>query len=123
MNSPTRRPDLRRASAKAAREARAQETAERRRAEAEEDRRLAEATKLSGGGGTSGRSSNGSNFFAFDDKKLKKGRRDFEKRWRDRSLEDNWRRSSRRELGEEVAGADAEQIDRELTQADIDKAA
>ena len=88
---------------------------------AEEERRLAEATKLSGGGGTSGRSSNGSNFFAYDDKKLKKGRRDFEKRWGDRSLEDNWRRSSRRELGEEVAGADAEQIDRELTQADIDK--
>ena len=42
---------------------------------------------------TPGRTS--SNFFAYDDRKVKKGKRDFEKVWGDRKLEDNWRKSSK----------------------------
>ncbi len=43
-----------------------------------------------------------STFFAYDDKAVKRGRRDFEKQWGDRTLEDNWRRSS------ESSGSDFE---------------
>ncbi len=37
-----------------------------------------------------------STFFVYNDRALKKGKRDFEKRWGTRKLEDNWRRSNRR---------------------------
>jgi tetratricopeptide (TPR) repeat protein len=37
-----------------------------------------------------------STFFAYDDRKLKRGTRDFTRKWGDRKLEDNWRRSSNR---------------------------
>ncbi|MDH3651862.1 MAG: tetratricopeptide repeat protein, partial [Saprospiraceae bacterium] len=37
----------------------------------------------------------GSAFFAYDDKALKKGIRDFRREWGDIGLEDNWRRSNR----------------------------
>lgn len=36
-----------------------------------------------------------SSFFAYDDKNLKKGIRDFESKWGNRALQDNWRRSQR----------------------------
>ena len=63
-----------------------------------------------------------STFFAYDDKKLKKGKKDFEKRWGDRLLEDDWRRSNRRLQGAELTEEQqAEQIERELTQEDIDE--
>lgn len=35
-----------------------------------------------------------SSFFAYDDKALKRGQREFQRKWGSRSLEDNWRRSS-----------------------------
>ena len=47
-----------------------------------------------------------SNFFAYNDKSLKKGRREFDQRWPSRTiLEDNWRRSNRQSLniGETIA--------------------
>ncbi len=37
-----------------------------------------------------------STFFAYNDRSVKKGKRDFEKRWGNRKMEDNWRRASRR---------------------------
>ncbi len=37
----------------------------------------------------------GSDFFAFDDRAVKRGRRNFERTYGDRNLEDNWRRSRR----------------------------
>lgn len=36
-----------------------------------------------------------SDFFAYDDRAVKQGVRDFERKWGDRKLEDNWRRSNR----------------------------
>lgn len=35
------------------------------------------------------------NFFAYNDKALKKGKKDFNKKWRNRNNEDNWRRSNK----------------------------
>ncbi|NND88644.1 MAG: tetratricopeptide repeat protein, partial [Flavobacteriaceae bacterium] len=37
-----------------------------------------------------------STFFAYNDRSLKKGKKDFDKKWDDRPLDDNWRRSNRR---------------------------
>ena len=62
-----------------------------------------------------------SNFFAYDDRTMKRGEREFSRRWGDRPLEDNWRRRNRSDAGfsqtEEV-----EQVDINLlTQEQIDK--
>ena len=63
-----------------------------------------------------------STFFAYNDKTVKKGKKDFDKRWDRRPLEDNWRRSSRTGLrdiaDEEIAVKRAEL---ELTEDDIKK--
>jgi tetratricopeptide (TPR) repeat protein len=50
-----------------------------------------------------------SSFFAYDDRVLKRGTRDFERKWGNRPLEDNWRRSNKREAfaEDEAAGEDA----------------
>ncbi len=53
-------------------------------------------------------------FYFYNDNFLKKGRKDFNKTWGDRKLEDNWRRSSRPSTGvpgDEVAAADSTQND------------
>lgn len=62
-----------------------------------------------------------SNYWAYNEKIRKKGLKDFRKRWGDRPLEDNWRRSTRSELrslddDQEIAEED---ISRELTEDDI----
>ncbi len=62
-----------------------------------------------------------SNYWAYNEKIRKKGLKDFRKRWGDRLLEDNWRRSTRSELRSldddpEIA---EEEISRELTDDDI----
>jgi len=62
-----------------------------------------------------------SNYWAYNEKVKKKGLKDFRKRWGDRLLEDNWRRSTRSELrslddDQEIA---EEEISRELTEDDI----
>jgi tetratricopeptide (TPR) repeat protein len=44
-----------------------------------------------------------SDFFAFDDRKVKRGVREFQRTWGTRTLEDNWRRSSQQNL---IAGSD-----------------
>lgn len=44
-----------------------------------------------------------SNFFAYDDRALKRGQREFERTWGPISLEDNWRRSNRSGFGGAVA--------------------
>ena len=41
-----------------------------------------------------------STWFAYDDKRIKKGRKAFERQWGKRKLEDSWRRSNRRGAGE-----------------------
>ncbi len=40
----------------------------------------------------------GSSFWGYDNQAIRRGRRDFERRWGDRALEDNWRRSSRTDI-------------------------
>ena len=41
-----------------------------------------------------------SSWFAYDEKRIKKGKKAFERQWGKRKLEDNWRRSNRRGAGE-----------------------
>lgn len=43
-----------------------------------------------------------STFFAYNERTVKKGKKDFQKRWSNRPLEDDWRRSNRRGAGNEV---------------------
>ncbi|THH36357.1 type IX secretion system periplasmic lipoprotein PorW/SprE [Neolewinella litorea] len=40
----------------------------------------------------------GSSFWGYDNQAIRRGRRDFARRWGDRPLEDNWRRSSRTDV-------------------------
>ncbi len=57
-----------------------------------------------------------SNFFAYNDRELKRGKRSFENRWGSRTLQDNWRRSSgsQDDFGEEVSEEDyAESLSKE----------
>ncbi|MEL7219843.1 MAG: tetratricopeptide repeat protein, partial [Bacteroidota bacterium] len=62
-----------------------------------------------------------SSFFAYDDRTLKRGDKEFDRRWGDRPLEDNWRRANRSDRGlseseeEEVVDVNL------LTQEQIDK--
>ncbi len=61
-----------------------------------------------------------STFFAYNDKSLKKGQRDFDKQWGNRTLEDDWRRSNKRGLGDfnEVAEIQKD-YSNELTDDDV----
>ncbi|MGH1433399.1 MAG: tetratricopeptide repeat protein [Lewinella sp.] len=62
-----------------------------------------------------------SSFFAYDDRVMKRGAREFDRRWGDRPLEDNWRRSNRADAGFDTV-EEAEEIDLNLlTQEQIDK--
>lgn len=71
-----------------------------------------------------------SSFFAYDDRTLKRGEKEFDRRWGDRPLEDNWRRTNRADKGlsesEEVVVEDVnlltqEQIDKLLSDIPKDK--
>ena len=55
---------------------------------------------------TAGTGATPSSFFAYDDRALKRGERDFERKWGSISLEDNWRRSAGRQ-GVETAELEA----------------
>jgi tetratricopeptide (TPR) repeat protein len=43
---------------------------------------------------------NKSNFWAYDDRNVKQGLREFQRKWGTRTLEDNWRRSNRQSISE-----------------------
>ncbi len=60
-------------------------------------------------------------FFAYNDRSLKKGERDFQKKWGDRVLEDNWRRGSKESnnIFEEGEVASEEVLNRALTDDDV----
>ncbi len=71
-----------------------------------------------------------SDFFAYDDRTMKRGEREFDRRWGDRPLEDNWRRRNRPDAGfgetEEAEVVDInlltqEQIDQILADVPKDK--
>lgn len=57
-----------------------------------------------------------SSFFAYNDRALKNGKRAFERKWGDRPLEDDWRRSNR----SSAFGPEAEAIEEEAVVATID---
>lgn len=63
-----------------------------------------------------------SDFFAYDDRAIKRGLKDFERKWGNRPLEDNWRRGTKSavaDAGEEEQG-DLENKSSALTQDDVD---
>lgn len=64
-----------------------------------------------------------SSFFAYDDRAMKRGGREFERKWGGRPLEDNWRRSSKRDAAafEEVAEEGSPRGTDILTQEEVDK--
>lgn len=73
---------------------------------------------VTGGGGALQRESD---FFAYDDRAMKRGQREFDRRWGGRPLEDNWRRSNRPDAGF-AESEEAEVVDVNLlTQDQIDK--
>jgi len=87
-----------------------------------DEERLRAATQSANGSGTNNAAAirqptaagggNGPVFFAYDDRVMKRGERNFERRWGDRPLEDNWRRSQRSgaELFAEERAEEAEAI-------------
>lgn len=61
-----------------------------------------------------------SNWFAYNEKSLKKGKREFNKQWPGRvSLEDNWRRSNRQSLSINDDIADASSYEGSLTDEEV----
>ncbi|NNE28867.1 MAG: tetratricopeptide repeat protein [Saprospiraceae bacterium] len=63
-----------------------------------------------------------STFFAYNDRSMKKGRRDFERKYGDRALEDNWRRSQRVNASQtELLDIATTVEEKELTVEEIDK--
>ncbi len=62
-----------------------------------------------------------SSFFAYNDKSVKRGKREFQRKWGGRQLEDDWRRSNRQSAGvDEPLDFEAEVVST-LTQEEIDK--
>ncbi len=51
-----------------------------------------------------------STFFAYNERTIKKGKKDFDKRWDKRPLEDNWRRANRRGAGDIVQEEIVEEV-------------
>lgn len=64
---------------------------------------------------------NKSTYWAYNDKALKKGLKDFKKKWGDRPLEDNWRRSQKNTLGDldDETFATTENIDQVMTDDEV----
>ena len=62
-----------------------------------------------------------SNFFAYSEKSVKKGRRDFDRNWPGRTLEDNWRRSNKKSssIGESLE--DVSSYEEALTDEEVTK--
>ena len=58
-----------------------------------------------------------SNFWAYNEKNLKKGKKDFDKRWQNRKLEDNWRRASRQSVTD-IASDETEEAEESLNVSD-----
>ncbi|MEN0049474.1 MAG: tetratricopeptide repeat protein [Bacteroidota bacterium] len=55
---------------------------------------------------------NKSSFWAYDDRNVKRGKRDFQKQWGTRNLSDNWRRSSSQGIADDI---DEEEEEEDLT--------
>lgn len=66
----------------------------RRQALLEKEQQQADAALLGGSGSVPTAGAKPSSFFAYDDREVKKGLREFQTLWGGRALQDNWRRSS-----------------------------
>lgn len=77
------------------------------------------------GGGKPGRTvvAANSNFWAYSPQTLRRGRRDFERRWGERGLEDNWRRSSSSNQVSFVDEGDAAAVEEEISMVTEDEIA
>lgn len=99
--------------------------AEKRKKEREADLNLAE--QAAAGPTTSPFQQNGakvvggpkSNYFAYNPALVLKGRQDFEKKWGERSLENDWRRSGKR--SSVIANEETDQPDLEVEELDTDE--
>lgn len=89
----------------------------------QDEEKLARLTSTGGAKvqGRGGIAQGKSDYWAYNDKTVRKGKKDFAKRWGGtRVLEDNWRRSNRRKIGGIADQEETEEaIDRELTEEDI----
>ncbi|MEM6699254.1 MAG: tetratricopeptide repeat protein, partial [Bacteroidota bacterium] len=63
-------------------------------------------------GATAQFAGNKSSFWAYDDRNVKRGKRDFQKQWGTRNLSDNWRRSSSQGIADDI---DEEEEEEDLT--------
>ncbi|MEL6718365.1 MAG: tetratricopeptide repeat protein, partial [Bacteroidota bacterium] len=55
--------------------------------------------------------SNKSSFWAYDDRNVKRGKRDFQRQWGSRNLSDNWRRSSAQSIADDIEEEEEEELD------------
>ena len=63
-----------------------------------------------------------SNFFAYNPRALKRAQRDFRKKWNDRPLEDDWRRSNKQSLNDlDVNEGDVAETGSELSDDEVQK--
>ena len=62
-----------------------------------------------------------SSFFAYNERSLKKGKKDFDRTWGDRILVDDWRRVPISSSGEFVDSNDGGSFNREVSKSDINK--
>lgn len=64
--------------------------------------RRSNPTRIAGGGAPAQFAGNKSSFWAYDDRNVKRGKRDFQKEWGSRNLSDNWRRSSSQGIADDI---------------------
>ncbi|MCU0348796.1 MAG: tetratricopeptide repeat protein, partial [Saprospiraceae bacterium] len=69
--------------------------------------------------GTLGSASNTSKFWAYNDRDKKDGKRDFEKKWDSRTLQDNWRRSDQSSVADESSEIQAASESAQLNEDEI----
>lgn len=78
------------------------------------------STPLGSGGITNALGASKSSFFVYSDKLVKRGKKNFEKRWGTRPLEDNWRRSSKKGGGFLSDESTPEEIAENLSEKEIE---
>ncbi len=83
----------------------------RRQALLEKEKQKADAALLGGSGSVPTAGAKPSSFFAYDDREVKKGLRDFQNQWGGRSLQDNWRRSAAQNVQDLFENAKASEED------------
>lgn len=93
-----------------------------KKAELDKQKKMLENEKLpdTGGSGFTG-SPKESAFFAYNDKSVKRGKREFQRKWGGRPLEDDWRRSAKQVTGVEETLTFSTEAVSALTEEEIDQ--